>query len=277
MVWDPQGVRRRRQRGDGADARRPARADRRPAVGPVDAARPRRRLAAGSSSSPPRGSSAPTVASTRSTASRCPTTTSSGSRCAPRPTADGLIASVFTPITEAEAKARAAARITTLVDESPDLVWMFDAAGIIEYASPSVADALGLRQDEVLGRLWRALTHPEDVPVAARRARRRRPRRAAHEDARAAPAHARRRLPHDPGPGHAALPQRPGDRGRDHRPRHHPHARRRGPRRPALLPARGARRRRAGRHHHGRRGRPDRRHQRAGLLAAGARDDTRAS
>lgn len=81
------------------------------------------------------------------------------------PTPDGLIASVFTPITEAEAKARSAARITTLVDESPDLVWMFDASGIIEYASPSVADALGLRQDEVLGRLWRALTHPEDVPV----------------------------------------------------------------------------------------------------------------
>jgi len=81
------------------------------------------------------------------------------------PTSDGLIASVFTPITNAEAKARAAARITTLVDESPDLVWMFDASGIIEYASPSVADALGLRQDEVLGRLWRALTHPEDVPV----------------------------------------------------------------------------------------------------------------
>lgn len=81
------------------------------------------------------------------------------------PTDDGLIASVFTPITEAEAKARSAARISTLVDESPDLVWMFDASGIIEYASPSVADALGLRQDEVLGRLWRALTHPEDVPV----------------------------------------------------------------------------------------------------------------
>lgn len=79
------------------------------------------------------------------------------------PTPDGLIASVFTPITEAEAKARAAARITTLVDESPDLVWMFDSSGIIEYASPSVADALGLRQDEVLGRLWRALTHPDDV------------------------------------------------------------------------------------------------------------------
>ena len=75
------------------------------------------------------------------------------------------IASVFTPITEAEAKARSAARITTLVDDSPDLVWMFDAHGLIEYASPSVADALGLRQDEVLGRLWRALTHPRDVPV----------------------------------------------------------------------------------------------------------------
>ncbi len=81
------------------------------------------------------------------------------------PTIDGFIASIFTQITEAEAKARSAARITTLVDEAPDLVWMFDANGLIEYASPSVAAALGLRQDEVIGRLWRALTHPEDVPV----------------------------------------------------------------------------------------------------------------
>src|SRR4051812_21132933 len=87
-------------------------------------------------------------------------------RSAPLP--DGTIVSAFTPISEAEAKARAAARISTVVDDSPDLVWMFDAGGLIEYASPSVAAALGLRQDEVIGRLWRALTHPEDVPVLRR-------------------------------------------------------------------------------------------------------------
>ena len=39
-----------------------------------------------------------------------------------------------------------------------------------------------------------------------------------------------------------------------------------------VLAARGARRRRARRHHHGRRARPDRGHQRAGVLAARARD-----
>ena len=80
------------------------------------------------------------------------------------PTGDGTITAVFTPISEAEAKARAAARVTTIVDDSPDLVWMFDADGLIEYASPSVSLALGLRQDELIGRLWRAITHFEDVP-----------------------------------------------------------------------------------------------------------------
>jgi PAS domain S-box-containing protein len=84
------------------------------------------------------------------------------------PLGDGTIASLFTPISAAEAKARAAARISTFVDDSPDLVWMFDASGLIEYASPSVAAALGLRQDEVIGRLWRALTHPDDVAVLRR-------------------------------------------------------------------------------------------------------------
>ena len=84
-------------------------------------------------------------------------------RSAPRP--DGTIISVYTQITEAEAKARASARIATLVDDSPDMVWMFDGNGLIEYASPSFAAALGMRQDEVIGRLWRALTHPLDVPV----------------------------------------------------------------------------------------------------------------
>jgi PAS domain S-box-containing protein len=84
-------------------------------------------------------------------------------RSAPR--ADGTIISAYTRITEAEAKARSTARIATLVDDSPDLVWMFDSHGLIEYASPSFSATLGLRQDEVIGRLWRALTHPLDVPV----------------------------------------------------------------------------------------------------------------
>jgi PAS domain S-box-containing protein len=84
-------------------------------------------------------------------------------RSAARP--DGTIASMYTPISEGEAKARGNARISTLVDDSPDLVWMFDGQGLIEYASPSFAAALGMRQDEIIGRLWRALTHPLDVPV----------------------------------------------------------------------------------------------------------------
>jgi PAS domain S-box-containing protein len=78
---------------------------------------------------------------------------------------DGTVASAFVPIGEGEARARAAARIAAMVEDSPDLVWMFDGQGIIEYASPSLSSAVGLRQDELIGRLWRALTHPDDVPV----------------------------------------------------------------------------------------------------------------
>jgi PAS domain S-box-containing protein len=84
-------------------------------------------------------------------------------RSVPQP--DGTIISAYTQITEAEAKARETARVGTMVDDSPDMVWMFDAHGLIEYASPSFSAALGMRQDEVIGRLWRALTHPLDVPV----------------------------------------------------------------------------------------------------------------
>ena len=147
-------------------------------------------------------------------------------RSAARP--DGTIISAYTQITEAEAKARASARIATLVDDSPDLVWMFDAHGLIEYASPSFSATLGLRQDEVIGRLWRALTHPLDVPVlraAIAGAGPDEPRTGIIEVRLRA---SRRRLGLGRGPGDAALPRRDRDRGRDHRPRRHPHARRRG-------------------------------------------------
>ena len=187
-------------------------------------------------------------------------------RSAPRP--DGTIISAYTQITEAEAKARATARIATLVDDSPDLVWMFDAHGLIEYASPSFSATLGLRQDEVIGRLWRALTHPLDVPVL----------RAALADAGPDEPRTgiievrlrrRRHLGLGRGPGDPALPWRHGDRGRDYRPRREPHARRRGRRPPARRAAQGARRRRALRHLDGRPDRPHRGRQRAGVLAAG--------
>ena len=167
---------------------------------------------------------------------------------------DGTVASAFVPIGEAEAKARAAARIAAIVDDSPDLVWMFDGRGLIEYASPSVSTALGLRQDELIGRLWRALTHPDDVPVL----------RAALADA--GPDEPRTpllelRLRAGDGTwrwveGQATLRFRDGqaDRRRGHRARRHPHARRRGAGPAAVVAARGARRRRAGRDRHGRRG-----------------------
>ena len=148
---------------------------------------------------------------------------------------------------------------------------MFDAHGLIEYASPSVSAALGLRQDEVIGRLWRALTHPLDVPVL----------RAALADA--GPDEPRTemlelRLRASDGSwvwveGQATLRFRGGSAiaveitGRDvTRTRA---AEDEGRRLASQLE--GARRRRAGRDPDGRPARPDRGHQRAGLLAAGAR------
>ena len=184
---------------------------------------------------------------------------------------DGTVASAFVTVGEAEARARSAARIAAVVEDSPDLVWMFDGRGLIEYASPSVSTALGLRQDELIGRLWRAITHPDDVPML----------RAALADA--GPDEPRTpllelRLRASDGTwrwveGQATLRFRGGrrDRGRGHRARRHPHARRRGARAAAVVAARGAGRRRAGRDRDGRRARPDRGHQRAGAVAARAR------
>ena len=85
------------------------------------------------------------------------------------------------------------ARIATIVDDSPDLVWMFDGRR---------ADRV--RQPVGLDRARAAPGRGDRPPVArdhasrrradaARRARRRRPGRAAHAAARAAPARARRR------------------------------------------------------------------------------------
>ena len=188
-------------------------------------------------------------------------------RSVPQP--DGTIISAYTQITEAEAKARETARVGTLVDDSPDMVWMFDGHGLIEYASPSFSAALGMRQDEVLGRLWRALTHPLDVPAL----------RAALADA--GPDNPRTkiielRLRASDGSwvwveGQATLRFRGGqrDRGRDHRPRRHPHARRGGRGPAAGLAAEGARRRRALRHPDARPVPAHRGRQRVRLLAAG--------
>jgi PAS domain S-box-containing protein len=51
-------------------------------------------------------------------------------RSAPLP--DGVIASTFSVISQLEARARASARIATVVEASPDLIWIFNARGQIE-------------------------------------------------------------------------------------------------------------------------------------------------
>ena len=221
----------------------------------------------------PRASSAPAAASTRSTACRRRRRRRLGLRPLARRAGDGTIAS---PSPDHRGRGEGAlgrahhdprrrvARPRVDVRRRRD----------DRVRQPVGRGALGLRQDEVIGRLWRAITHPEDVPLL----------RAALADA--GPdeprtpmlevrLRAREALALGRGPGHAALPQRPRGRRRDHRPRRHPHARRRGHGPPAVVAAGGAGRRCAGRDHHGRRAGPDRRHQRAGVLAAGARDEPR--
>ena len=235
--------------GDGADDRHPARVAGRRPVGLVRAARARRRL------DPARAAPGRRVART-------------GGRVDQEygiPHADGGVRLGLRPLRAAarrhdhlaptrrsprpRPRPASAARITTLVDDSPDLVWMFDSHGLIEYASPSVFGARSgcarTRSSAACGARSRTR---EDVPVL----------RAAIADAgpdepRTGMLEVRLRTRDGSwrwveGQAHAALPRRHGDRGRDHRPRRHPHARRRGHGPPALRAAQGARRRRAGRH-----------------------------
>jgi len=50
-----------------------------------------------------------------------------------------------------------------LVDESTDVVFRTDLAGVLEWVSDSVADVLGVAPDVILGRLTVDLVHPDDV------------------------------------------------------------------------------------------------------------------
>jgi PAS domain S-box-containing protein len=58
---------------------------------------------------------------------------------------------------------RAEARHRRLVEESSDLVIVFDTDGTIEYISPSTEQVLGYHPDEVVGENVLAFTHPADT------------------------------------------------------------------------------------------------------------------
>jgi len=50
-----------------------------------------------------------------------------------------------------------------LVSSSPDHFFLYDRAGRHLYASPAAAQALGIAQDDFLGKTWQELGYPEDV------------------------------------------------------------------------------------------------------------------
>jgi len=57
-------------------------------------------------------------------------------------------------------------RFRELIERSPDLLAVFDAAGRVAFASPSAADVLGYPLDQIVGRPASDLVAPEDAPRA---------------------------------------------------------------------------------------------------------------
>jgi len=59
------------------------------------------------------------------------------------------------------------ARFESLVRHSSDVIMVVDATGLIRFASPAVAAALGTGADSIAGRLLVSLAHPEDAGKGA--------------------------------------------------------------------------------------------------------------
>ncbi len=68
-----------------------------------------------------------------------------------------------------EALARSEKHFRALLEHASDLVAVVDANGLITYISPSVRQLGGYETDELMGRSYLELTHPEDAPGAANR------------------------------------------------------------------------------------------------------------
>jgi len=56
------------------------------------------------------------------------------------------------------------------VERTSDFVAVLDCSGNVKYISPAVTRVLGYRPDELLGRAYRALIHPDDMAWTARQA-----------------------------------------------------------------------------------------------------------
>lgn len=61
-----------------------------------------------------------------------------------------------------------------LTELAPDFVAVVDAAGVISYVSPAIERVMGYRPEEVIGRPFLELVHPENQgrPVEAEELRR---------------------------------------------------------------------------------------------------------
>ncbi|GAB4398722.1 MAG: hypothetical protein OHK0053_17850 [Microscillaceae bacterium] len=58
------------------------------------------------------------------------------------------------------------AKYRLLIDNSTDLIWQQDLAGVLTYASPSWKRVTGFASEELLGRPFTDFMHPDDVPLA---------------------------------------------------------------------------------------------------------------
>lgn len=65
----------------------------------------------------------------------------------------------------AEAARRSETRFRSLIENSSDIVMIFDLNGRISYQSPSLKRILGYEQDSIIGRSGFSFIHPEDIPT----------------------------------------------------------------------------------------------------------------
>lgn len=82
----------------------------------------------------------------------------------------GVVATDVTERLAAESRIRdSEERFRTLAEVVPQMVWMTDAAGLVEYMNHRWLDYTGQSEAEVAGRGWLRALHPDDAPAVAER------------------------------------------------------------------------------------------------------------
>jgi len=78
---------------------------------------------------------------------------------------DGMILDITARKRAEQALRESEARFRILVDHSHDLISLVDADGCLAYVSPSWESHLGYPRSFWIGKSWRPLIHPDDVPL----------------------------------------------------------------------------------------------------------------